>query len=89
VSHQQGNGSGITAYAFDSYVENGGHGVKIGLYCVQAARRNHSAFHVAGLMMGELDRTGGECQMHQVVIQDVSSRCISHDLSDEGESHPI
>jgi hypothetical protein len=28
----------FTAYAFDSAVENGGHGVKIGLYHVQAAR---------------------------------------------------
>jgi hypothetical protein len=28
----------FTAYAFDSTVENGGHGVKIGLYRVQAAR---------------------------------------------------
>ena len=28
----------LTAIAFDSSVENGGHGVKTGLYCVQAAR---------------------------------------------------
>ena len=28
----------FTAYAFDSSIENGGHGVKIGLYRVQAAR---------------------------------------------------
>jgi len=28
----------FTAFAFDSSVENGGHGVKIGLYRVQAAR---------------------------------------------------
>jgi hypothetical protein len=28
----------FTAYAFDSNVENGGHGIKFGLYCVQAAR---------------------------------------------------
>jgi hypothetical protein len=28
----------FTAYAFDSNVENEGHGIKLGLYCVQAAR---------------------------------------------------
>jgi hypothetical protein len=28
----------FTAFAFDSSVENGGHGVKIGLYCVHAAQ---------------------------------------------------
>ena len=28
----------FTAYAFDSNVENGGNGVKLGLYRVQAAR---------------------------------------------------
>jgi hypothetical protein len=27
----------FTAYAFDSNVENGGHGIKLGLYHVQAA----------------------------------------------------
>ena len=28
----------FTGFAFDSSVENGGHGIKIGLYRVQAAR---------------------------------------------------
>ena len=38
MSYQQGDGSGFYCLCFDSSVENSGHGVKIGLYRVQAAR---------------------------------------------------
>jgi hypothetical protein len=46
----------FTSFAFDSSAENGGHGVKIGLYRVQAAQLHNVTFvRVESMKMAIVD----------------------------------